>query len=353
MRKGIALLLTVGMVLGMTACSGGNSSGGETSPEPAAESAGSEEETAASENAVEASGEVKKVALLTAMAGAESWQTRIQLATTLDEKYGLEVTNIDCDGNASKQAEQIESAIEAGYDAIIISPAEVKAIIPAVEKAVAAGVPVVSTEGVFEGASASINIPEYDSAYFMGKNAAEWLNENWPDKTELNVMDLNYEFLENCIERNNGFMDGLQDNCKATIHVVSNVSPTTTVEATNMAESALQADNIDVCMSTNGDFLYGFMLACQNLNVDLDTVAGFTMDATPSSLQFLKDGTGIKGICAWSTPQGQVEFWLEATNYVLSDAYTAGDVCKEYDLDFLYITEENVDQALIDFGWAE
>lgn len=345
MKKRIALLLAVILTFGMTACSGGNSGEENASPAPA--------EAAENETADKGSGETKQVALLTAMAGAESWQTRIQLATTLDEEYGFEVTNMDCDGNASKQAEQIESAVEAGYDAIIISPAEVAAVIPAVEKAVAAGVPVVSTEGVFAGASASVNIPEYDSAYFMGTNAAEWLNENWPEKTELNVMDLNYEFLDNCIERNNGFMDGLQENCDASINVVANVSPTTTVEATNMAESALQADDIDVCMSTNGDFLYGFMLACQNLNVDLDTVAGFTMDATPSSLQFLKDGTGIKGICAWSTPQGQVEFWLEAATYVLSDEYTPGDPCKEYDLDFLYITAENVDQALEDFGWAE
>ncbi|UWP57910.1 sugar ABC transporter substrate-binding protein [Ruminococcus gauvreauii] len=347
MRKKIALFLAATMVLGMTACAGGSNSGDETSSASAAESEGTEEKAEAGE----ADGEIKQVALLTAMAGAESWQTRIQLATTLDEQYGVEITNMDCDGNASKQVEQIESAVEAGYDAIIISPAEVAAIIPAVEKAVAAGVPVVSTEGVFEGASASVNIPEYDSAYFMGKNAAEWLNENWADKSELNVMDLNYEFLDNCIERNNGFMDGLKEHCNAAINVVANVSPTTTVESTNMAESALQADNIDVCMSTNGDFLYGFMLACQNLNVDLETVAGFTMDATPSSLEFMKNGTGIKGICAWSTPQGQVEFWLEATSYVLSDEYHAGDACKEYDLDFLYITQENVDQALKDFGW--
>lgn len=297
--------------------------------------------------------EVRKVALLTAMGGSESWQTRIQLATTLGEEYGFEVTNIDCDGNAAKQVEQIESCVESGYDAIIISPAEVSAIISAVETAVENGVPVVSTEGVFQGASASINIPEYDSAYFMGTKAAEWLNENWADKTELNVFDLNYEFLDNCIERNNGFMDGLKDNCNAEINVVGDVSPTTTVEAANMSESALQADTIDVCMSTNGDFLYGFILACENLGIDLETVAGFTMDATPSSLDYMKQSKGIEGICAWSTPKGQVEFWLEATQFVLSDEYDASAGCKEYDLDYLYITEENVDQALVDFGWAE
>lgn len=294
--------------------------------------------------------ELKKVALLTAMGGSESWQTRIEYATTLDEEYGIEVTNIDCDGNAAKQAEQIESCVEAGYDAIIVSPAEVAAVIPSVQRAVESGVPVVSTEGVFEGASASINIPEYDSAYFMGTKAAEWLNENWSDKETLNVFDLNYEFLDNCIERNNGFMDGLKDNCKAKINVVGDVSPTTSVEAANMSESALQADTIDVCMSTNGDFLYGFMLACENMGIDFDTVAGFTMDATPSALEYLKEGKGIKGICAWSTPKGQVEYWLEATQFVLSEEYDMSGECKEYDLDYLYITDENVDQAIKDFG---
>lgn len=350
MKKLIALLLTILMLVSLAACASGTNSDTETA-DAASTDAVSTEPTADEPQAAESA--VKKVALLTAMGASESWQTRIQLATTICADYGLEVTNIDCDGNAAKQAEQIESAVESGYDAIIISPAEVQAIIPAVTKATEAGVPVVSTEGVFEGASASINIPEYDSAYFMGQKAAEWLNENWPDKTELNVIDLNYEFLENCIQRNTGFMDGLKENCNATITVVCDVSPTTTVEAENMSESALQADTIDVCMSTNGDFLYGFILACENLGIDMDTVAGFTMDATPSSLQYLKEGNGIEGICAWSTPRGQVEFWLEATNYVLSDEYNPADGCKEYNLDYLYITKDNVDQALKDFGWAE
>lgn len=358
-RKMMALTLAACCTAGLlfTGCSSSGSSSAASSQAPASGgSAASEAEAsgAASSAAAETeNGGTKKVALLTAMGGAESWQNRISLATQLGGDYGFEVTNIDCDGNASKQAEQIESCVESGYDAIIISPADVSAIITTVEKATEAGVPVISTEGVFEGASACITIPEYDSAYYMGTQAAEWLNSNWPDKTELNVMDLNYEFLENCIQRNTGFMDGLKDNCKATINVVSDVSPTTTVEAENMSESALQADSIDVCMSTNGDFLYGFVLACENLGVDLENVVGFTMDATASSLQYLKDGKVIKGICAWSTPKGQVEYWLEATQYVLSGEYDASQGCKEYDLDYLYITNENVDQAMVDFGVAK
>lgn len=307
--------------------------------------------TADKETASEGTGNSgTKVALLTAMGGAESWQNRIALAQSLGAEQGLEVTNIDCDGSASKQAEQIESCLESGYSAIIISPADVSAIITTVEKAVEAGIPVISTEGVFQGASACVTIPEYDSAYYMGTQAAEWLNENWPEKTTLNVMDLNYEFLENCIARNTGFMDGLKEHCNAEINVVSDVSPTTTVEAESMAESALQTDNIDVCMSTNGDFLYGFILACENLGVDLNTVAGFTMDATASSLKYLSEGKGIKGICAWSTPKGQVEYWLEATKYCLSDEYDPSAECKEFDLDYLYITKENVDEVKGDFG---
>ena len=349
-RKMAAITLAICCTAGMALAGCGSSEGASDSSASgnSAESTSTSGEAASSEE-----GGMKKVALLTAMGGSESWQNRIELAISLGKDAGFEVTNIDCDGNASKQAEQIESCIEAGYDAIIISPADVAAIVTTVEKATEAGVPVVSTEGVFEGASACVTIPEYDSAYYMGTQAAEWLNENWPDKTELNVMDMNYEFLENCIERNTGFMDGLRENANAEINVVSDVSPTTTVEAANMAESALQADNIDVCMSTNGDFLYGFMLACENLGIDLENVAGFTMDATASSLQYLNEGKGIKGICAWSTPQGQVEFWLEATQYVLSDEYDPSAECKEYDLDYLYITEENVAQAMVDFGVSE
>jgi len=363
MKKIIALLLALVMVLGLVACGAKEAPKTEEKKEEAATSAPAEEKK--EETKTEAPAEEKKeetkteapaddkiqVAFLTAMAGAESWQVRLSLIPEMAAARNMEVTIIDCDANASLQSEQMESAIEAGYDAIIVSPAETAAIIASTQKAIEAGIPVISCEGVFDGVTCVVGIHEYDTAYILGTNAGKWMNENYPEKTSLNVMDMNYEFLPNCIDRNTGFMDGLKDHCNAEIVVVSDVSPTTTAEATTFAESALQADDIDLCMSTNGDFLYGFFLACENLGIDTTDIVGFTMDCTPASLDYLIADKGVKGIGTWGAPADQVNVWLDCVEAGLATEDLFGEPQTIYN-GFIYIDESNAEEMLVNFGWA-
>ena len=335
MKKVLALILALMLLLSLTACAQPAPTGGETAA------------TADDSNGM------RRVALLTAMASAESWQTRLVLVDDIAAQLNIEVTQLDSDGNVALQVSQIESVVEAGFDAIIISPAEAVAVIPALQMALERGIPVVSTEGVFyEGLSAAIVIPEYDAAYYLGQHAAEWLNTNWPDRTDLNVFNLAYDFLDTVIDRNDGMMDGVTNNTNANITVVGgSPSPTTTVEATNMSESALQGFDIDVCMAVNGDFLYGFVLAASALGRNLDEIAGFTMDATPASMDYLRQGRVIRGIVTWGTPRGQVEYWLQAADYVMRDGFDFSAPTREFSLDFLHINADNVDEIMAAFNW--
>ena len=69
-----------------------------------------------------------KVAYLTKQIANETWQLMVQGCIDMGPEYGFEVTNMDCDMNAAKQVEQVESCIEAGYDLIAISPADYDAL---------------------------------------------------------------------------------------------------------------------------------------------------------------------------------------------------------------------------------
>src|SRR5437870_2881799 len=71
----------------------------------------------------------------------------VMLNKAMDEKarqLGVELIVNDAQRSAEKQVQQVESFVAQKVDAIILNPCEVEASSPAVEKALAAGIPVVN-----------------------------------------------------------------------------------------------------------------------------------------------------------------------------------------------------------------
>lgn len=60
------------------------------------------------------------------------------------DELGVELIVNDAQRNAEKQVQQVESFIAQGVDAIILNPCESEASSPAVEKALAAGIPIIN-----------------------------------------------------------------------------------------------------------------------------------------------------------------------------------------------------------------
>ena len=67
-------------------------------------------------------------------------------AKAAGEEFGAEVVIYDAQDDAALQLSQVEDAIAAGVDAICINPVHTEALIPAVEKANEAGIPVFSVD---------------------------------------------------------------------------------------------------------------------------------------------------------------------------------------------------------------
>src|SRR5258706_5188575 len=71
----------------------------------------------------------------------------VMLNKAMDEKarqLGVRLIVNDAQRSAEKQVQQVESFVAQRVDAIILNPCEVEASSPAVEKALAAGIPVVN-----------------------------------------------------------------------------------------------------------------------------------------------------------------------------------------------------------------
>jgi len=68
------------------------------------------------------------------------------------DREGVEIVLLDSENNIVKQAANIEDAVARGVDAIITDPIDVKSLVPAIEEAVAAGVPVITFDRAAIGA---------------------------------------------------------------------------------------------------------------------------------------------------------------------------------------------------------
>jgi ribose transport system substrate-binding protein len=92
------------------------------------------------------------------------------------EQAGAKVTTVAAEGYASPelQLRQVENAIERGTDAIVMAPSDIRGSIPVVERAKAAGIPVVNIST--EVASPDVHMVMQDD-YVMGQLAADRVAE--------------------------------------------------------------------------------------------------------------------------------------------------------------------------------
>ncbi len=87
------------------------------------------------------------------------------------KKYGVKLITVNANGDAGKQAADVEDLITKKVDAIIINPRDAEAIAPAVKKALAAGIPVLALDRGVTGVKVT-SFLETDNVA-MGRLAAD------------------------------------------------------------------------------------------------------------------------------------------------------------------------------------
>lgn len=173
MKKLIAMLLALAMVLALTAC-GGSSAPAETkAPEAAAPA---ETEAAPVEEA-----KTYKVGFSFYNLSNPVWAEVVDEATVYGKSLGLEVNYVDCGQDAQKQISQIETFIMGEYDAIVILPIDPAAVVDVVQEAKDAGIHVLSYSTDFEGAETNLALDPDSCGAALADMAAEFIKEKYPD----------------------------------------------------------------------------------------------------------------------------------------------------------------------------
>ena len=253
-----------------------------------------------------------------------------------DAMGDVELTVVDAGGDAAKQLQQVETFISQKVDAVIMQPQEQEACSPAIDKAKAAGIPIINCN--------SLTITEPDA--YVGSNDSEsaeiamtYIAEQLGGKGNVLMMH-GHPGQTAEVKRTEGAMDILAQNPDMTL-LDEQTADWDRAEAMTLMENWIQAygDQINAVFCQNDEMALGALNALVQAGKK-DNVLVVGVDAIDDALQSVKDGK--MDATVYQDCKGQAEGAIEAA-YKLAKGES---VEKEILIPFILVTTENVDEYL-------
>jgi ribose transport system substrate-binding protein/inositol transport system substrate-binding protein len=252
-------------------------------------------------------------------------------------ELGLDLTVYDGGQDPAKQVSQVETAVTQGISCIVIEPASVDGLVPAIESATKAGIPVVVVNQMIskpEVASSFVGVKNVEGGELEMKTAAEALGGKGNVAFLLGPMGSDAE-----IGRTEGYYNVLKDypDIKVVFEQTANWK---TDEALTVVENWLQSGTeINAIVANNDGMALGALKAVEDAQL-LDKIKVYGLDATPDALAAVKDGKLAATISQSTTEQGKVAM---DTCYKL---VKGEKVEKEIYVQFTLITKDNIGDYL-------
>ncbi len=164
-------------------------------------------------------------------------------------ELGYEINVQDGNQDNEKQTQQIENFITQQYDVIIASAADAQGIIPAIQKAEEAGIPVVSTDTPIEYpyVSTCVAWDNYETGVKLGEYAKKYIEENYADKEKVNLVMINAPSYPHLVKRDEGFL--------SIINTIDKVEIIATQDANGSREVSANIINNNIAKGI--DMVYG------------------------------------------------------------------------------------------------
>ena len=204
------------------------------------------------------------------------------------KNLGVDVKIYDAGGygNLMKQVQQIEDVIQRGVDGIVLVPSDSVGTVPAVEKAIAAGIPVIN-DGI---ATKSPKVTAFvgEPSYAMGKLQAVYIAEQLKGEGEV-ILFLGPAGLDLSNFRGQGFKDYISRFPKIKI-VAEKYTGTTSAETMKAMEDFLQAfPNVNAVYTFNGPIMIGVVQALRAAGKKPGDVIVTTLDLEVETERLMKD----------------------------------------------------------------
>ena len=251
-------------------------------------------------------------------------------------KLGVRLIINDAERSADKQVRQVESFVAQKVSAIILNPCEVEASAPAVERAVAAGIPIVNVNSETR-ASPTAFVGSRDEE--SGKIAMEFLAARLKGQGRIAMM---HGFMGQAaqIKRDQGAREVLK-MYPGLVLAAEQTAEWDRAKAVSLMENWIQAHhgNLQAIFAQNDEMAMGAVIALEQAGLKSKTIV-VGVDAIADALQAVKDGRLDATVFQDAKGQG-------ATAVQTAAHLARGEpVEKEVFIPFKLVTRENVEEFL-------
>lgn len=232
------------------------------------------------------------------------------LFTKMGAERGWDVTVLESQQVAATEIAQIENLIEKKVDAIVVYPIDVAALNDVCQRAVDAGIKLMSWDLELECANTAYLVKNYDVGYAIGTASAKWINEHYPEGCEVAVLD--YAMIPVIVERANGILAALADLAPQA-KVVAQDSGALVAQAMTTVETMLQAHpdiKVFSCIGDGGGIGANEVLKASGVN--LDDYGIFCCDASDEALAAIANNEAIRTTISLGTPTDFVNTVFDA-----------------------------------------
>ncbi len=141
-----------------------------------------------------------------------NWERAWQGAQQAAEDFGIQVTLLPnpCQTCVEDQIRAINDLVERGdVDGLAIGAVDSLALVPVVEKAIAAGIPVIAVDTPLNS-DRLVTTVGFDN-FAAGRVLGEWIAAQLPSRSQVAILNGPLDH-QNAIERRDGFLAGMQQN---------------------------------------------------------------------------------------------------------------------------------------------
>jgi ribose transport system substrate-binding protein len=202
-------------------------------------------------------------------------------------KLGAKLVFVDAQNDSAKQAAAVEGFVAQKVNAILISPMTVDSLVPAIEAAVKAGIPVATVDRKANTDAVLVHVGADNVE--GGRAAARFIVQKLGGKGSVIELE-GTPGASPAIDRKKGFDEVIAQNPGIKI-LVSQTAQFDRAQGHDVMENLMQSyPKFDAVFGANDEMIIGAIEAMSSAGIDLKSKVTVGFDATPDAFQYMKDG---------------------------------------------------------------
>lgn len=294
MKKCLAILLSLALLLSLAACSGSSGSGGSGDSSGGSSGGGDQQQSGSSDSGDAGSG--YKIGFAFYNLSNPVWAEVVDEAVSYGASLGHSVTYVDCGEDAQRQISQIENFITSGCDVIVLQPIDPASVVSIVKEAQEQGIHVLSYSTDFEGAETNLALDPVATGEALVEMVGAWIDEKYPDGA-FDWVFMNIPTIELGVQEGNAVEAAMKERYPNS-NLIGTAAVLTTEEGVSAAENFMQAYpdcRVYVGISAGSGVGGNEALKASVPKDEWDDYGLFSVDATEQECANIMNGEPQKG----------------------------------------------------------